>query len=112
LVAKQLAEAAAAKAAFARALQLDDSLVQSALELGILSVDEDNWDAVRKFFERYLEAREARGMSESLNHSAEALLLGRALAKQAGDQDAAALWERALRSLYPELELEQEIAEQ
>ena len=112
LVAKQLAEAAAAKAAFARVLQLDDSLVQSALELGILSVDEDNWDAAREFFERYLEAREARGMSESLNHSAEALLLGRALAKQAGDQDAAALWERALRSLYPELELEQETAEQ
>lgn len=112
LVAKQLADPAAAKSAFARALQLDDSLVQSALELGILSADEGSWDEARGFFERYLNSRAAAGLSTSIDHSAEALLLGRALARQTGDQDAAALWERALRRLYPELEYEQETAEQ
>ena len=61
---------------------------------------------------RYLNSRAAAGLSTSIDHSAEALLLGRALARQTGDQDAAALWERALRRLYPELEYEQETAEQ
>ena len=105
LVALQMQSSEQAREAFTRAQQLDDSLVQSALELGILNIEQQNWDAARVQFERYLAARETRGLSDTVNHSAAALLAGRALALQAGDEAAAATWERALRTLYPEFEL-------
>lgn len=85
-----------AQEAFMRAAKLDSALVQSPLELGILSIQHEEWLEARAWFERYLNARTSAGVAESVAHSTGALRAGRDLAAASGDYKAAATWQRLL----------------
>jgi len=93
-----LQDSEGARAAFLRATQLNASLVQSPLELGILGIRQEKWVEARVWFERYLNARTSAGVAESGAHSKRALRAGRDLAAASGDHKAAAVWQRQLDS--------------
>lgn len=93
-----LQDSEGAQAAFLRATELDSSLVQSPLELGILGIKQEEWLEARAWFERYLNARTSAGVAESVAHSKRALRAGRDLAAASGDHEAAAIWQRLLDS--------------
>tara|TARA_Y100000385_G_scaffold182118_1_gene188087 strand:+ start:98 stop:397 length:300 start_codon:yes stop_codon:yes gene_type:complete len=90
LVLKNTAEASEA---FLRATYLEPSLVQSSLELCILSIQRGEWPEARGWFERYLNARSDAGITETVVHSDGALQAGHDLASESGNKEAAANWQ-------------------
>lgn len=98
LTSLELKNTAEASEAFLRATYLEPSLVQSSLELCILSIERGEWPEARTWFERYLNARSDAGSDDTVAHSDRALQAGHDLASESGDEEAAATWQRLLDS--------------
>ena len=90
LTSLELKNTVEASKVFLRATHLEPSLVQSSLELCILSIQRGEWPEGRVWFERYLNARSDAGITETVAHSDRALQARHDLASESGDEDAAA----------------------
>lgn len=89
----ELKNTAEASEAFLRATYLESSLVQSSLELCILSIQRGEWAEARGWFARYLNAQSDAGSTKTVAHSDRALQAGRDLGSESGNKEAAATWQ-------------------
>lgn len=85
-----------AEKAFQRALRVDSNMPGVSLELADLYFEQQNLDAARAYYQRFLQ------LTESQSQTPRSLWLGIRIERRFGDRDALASYELALKRLYPE----------